>query len=77
MGVVPRPIAAMAGWAGSMVESISGREQDITRVTVKWAYEPGFVVSSARAVAELGYAPGRVDTGIEAAWEWFRREQRT
>lgn len=74
---VPRALAAPLGWAGDLVQALTGREQAVTSTTLAWGYHPGFVMDSGRARAELGWDPGSLDDGIRAAWDWFRTEGRT
>jgi len=68
---IPRVLAAPAGWFGDLVETLGG-EPLITSVTLGFAYEPGFIFSSAKAERELGYTHGPVDAGIAEAIVWFR-----
>jgi dihydroflavonol-4-reductase len=62
------PIAYIAeGWA-----HVSGREPLATVDGVRLSAKPMYF-SSARAVRELGYAPGDARVALKAAAEWFRR----
>ena len=62
------PIAYIAeGWA-----HVSGREPLATVDGVRLSAKPMYF-SSARAVRELGYAPGDARAALKAAAEWFRR----
>lgn len=69
--VVPRALAAPAGWAGDLAAAL-GHAGDVSSMAVRWAYCRGFRFSHAKAARELGYAPGDPDEGIRASLEWMR-----
>ena len=69
---IPRALAQPIGIGGDLVQWWTGREQAITQMVLAWGYEPGFIFSSNKAMTELGYEPGSVREGIEAAWAWFQ-----
>lgn len=69
---LPRALSRPVGWMGDLVQWLSGREPEVTSTTLAWAYERGFVFDSGRARRELGWDPGALDDGIDAAWAWFR-----
>lgn len=71
-GTAPWAVARMAGLAGDLAQWWTGREQAVTSITVRWGFAPGFVFSSDKARAELGWTAGPLDDGIRAAWQWFR-----
>lgn len=65
----------LAGHAGEFYQLLSGREQRLNRMTVKYSLTDKFIFSSEKARRELGYAPGPVEKGIEDALVWFRQQQ--
>jgi dihydroflavonol-4-reductase len=75
-GSAPYAIARVAGLGGDVVQHLTGREGSVTTNTVRWGYEPGFVVSSDKARRELGHAPGPIEDAVSAAWRWFQETGR-
>lgn len=69
--VVPRALAAPAGWLGDLVNALGGRSE-VSSMSVRWGFCRGFRFSHAKAARELGYAPGDPDEGIRACLEWMR-----
>jgi dihydroflavonol-4-reductase len=72
LGTAPRWLARAIGLGGDGVMALTGREQAVTTLTVRWGYTEGFVFSSDKAKATLGYTIRPLEEGIGAAWEWFQ-----
>jgi dihydroflavonol-4-reductase len=69
------PPYAIAFAVGAFVEGFSalvGRDTQLSRSTVRYAYCKGHRFSSDKAKRDLGYAPGSPDEGIRAAIAWMR-----
>ncbi|MCB9744096.1 MAG: NAD-dependent epimerase/dehydratase family protein [Alphaproteobacteria bacterium] len=73
---VPEWVAKGVGFLGDAIGFVTGRMPDFNSTTMAWAYAQGPRYTSAKAVRELGYAPGSVREGVEAALEWFRANGR-
>ncbi|MCB9761169.1 MAG: NAD-dependent epimerase/dehydratase family protein [Alphaproteobacteria bacterium] len=71
--VCPSWLAGAAGLAGDLAWRLTGKEPMIHGNTVRWGYAQGARYDSAKAIAELGYAPGAVREGVAAAVAWFRQ----
>lgn len=74
---LPRGAAIAGGWLGDAAHAITGRPSRLTSAMVRWSFERGFRMDSAKARAELGYATRPWEEGVEAAWTWFRRRAMT
>jgi dihydroflavonol-4-reductase len=78
LGVKPprkAPPFFLAFATGAVVEgacALLGRDTQLSRSTVRYAYCAGHRFSSEKAKRELGYAPGSPDEGIRAAIAWMR-----
>jgi dihydroflavonol-4-reductase len=70
--VAPAPLARLVGWVGDVRGALTGRTPALTTQTIRWALEPGFVFTSAKAQAELGYTTGDLRVAIADAWAWMR-----
>jgi dihydroflavonol-4-reductase len=68
---VPRVLAAPIGWLGDLRERFGG-EPLINSVTVRYAYCPSFIFSSAKAERDLGYSHGPIEDAVRDAIAWFR-----
>ncbi len=73
---VPRWAASLAGAVGDLSERFVEGEPFLTSSMVAWSFERGFIASSAKAEAELGYTHRPVDEGIADAIAWFRAQGR-
>ncbi len=67
-----RRLLTPVGWVGDAMEKLTGREQPITTMTLRWGATERYRFTSAKARGELGYTARPVVEGIEAAWAWFR-----
>ena len=72
---IPPPLAVLVGYVGELNQLLSGREQRLNRMTVRYSLTDKFIFSSEKAKAELGYAPGTVEKGIEDALKWFKEQK--
>lgn len=68
---IPRPAAALLGLLGDLRESLGG-EPLINSVSVRYAYSPRFMFTSAKAEAALGYTRGPLEDAIRDCIAWFR-----
>jgi len=68
--VGPR-LLAPAGWVGDLVQELTGREQPITTMALRWGACDRYRFTSAKASRALGYRARPVEEGIRAAWRWF------
>jgi dihydroflavonol-4-reductase len=71
LGVAPRLVAGALGLGGDLLMAATGREGSVTTLTVRWGYTEGFVFSSEKAKAQLGYSIRSLEEGIASAWQWF------
>jgi len=69
---IPHGVARLAGWAGDAAELVSKTALDINSATVAYGYSGGMRFCSDKAIGELGYRPGPVGDGVNAAVAWFR-----
>jgi dihydroflavonol-4-reductase len=69
---LPRAVALALGFVGELAGTLTGREPFVSTSSVRWSFEPGFRVSSAKAAAELGYAISPLEPAIADALAWFR-----
>jgi dihydroflavonol-4-reductase len=69
---LPRALALALGFAGELAGTLTGREPFVSASSVRWSFEPGFRVSSAKATAELGYSISPLEPALADALEWFR-----
>lgn len=69
---IPRPFSLPVGWAGDLWQVLSGREANINSVTVRYGYLDGYLFTSAKAQAELGYVISPIEPAVRDAIAWFR-----
>jgi dihydroflavonol-4-reductase len=68
---VPRAAATVFGWVGDLRESLGG-EPLINSISVRYAYSPRFMFTSAKAEAALGYTRGPLEDAVRDGVAWFR-----
>lgn len=69
---IPRPFAVPVGWLGDLTQALTGREPNINSVRVRYGYLEGFMFSSKKAQADLGYEISPLQPAIADAIAWFR-----
>jgi dihydroflavonol-4-reductase len=67
---LPHVVALAAGYADEWYSRIAGREPQIPVEGVKMSRHKMFVESD-KAARELGYAPGKIEAGLERAVRWY------
>jgi dihydroflavonol-4-reductase len=67
---LPHVVALMAGYADEMYSRLAGREPQIPVEGVKMSRHKMFVESD-KAARELGYQPGKIESGLERAVRWY------
>jgi len=72
---LPRAVAVLLGLWGDGAERL-GHESSLNSVTVRYGFAEGFRFSSAKAEAELEYAPRPISEAIRDAIAWFRAHGR-
>ena len=70
LGVAPRPVVRVAGWAGDLASLFTRRELPVNSAAVTMSMLP-HNFSCARAQAELGYRFRPFETTVADAWHWF------
>ena len=70
--VLGRRVLAPVGWVGDVVGRLTGREQPVTTIALRWGSCTGYRFTSAKAQRELGYTARPVHEGVRAAWAWFQ-----
>ena len=70
LGVAPRPIVRVAGWAGDVASLALARELPVNSAATRMSML-AHNFSSRRAEAELGYSFRPLETTVADAWEWF------
>ncbi|NBW97132.1 MAG: NAD-dependent epimerase/dehydratase family protein [Planctomycetia bacterium] len=70
LGVAPRAAVRVAGWVGDVASLFTTRELPVNSAAATMSMLP-HNFSSARAIAELGYAFRSFDTTVADAWGWF------
>jgi len=68
----PKTLSRWVGYAGDLVEKITGHDQEINSVSVTYGNLKRFF-SSQKAVSELGYTITPIEKGITDALAWFRK----
>ena len=69
---VPKLVALAAAAPCDLVQRIRKKEAFLNSTKVKWSFCKGYLLSSQRAIDELGYDPGSLDAGIKDCLTWFR-----
>jgi dihydroflavonol-4-reductase len=72
---LPYAAAYAAGLFSTGLAQVTGQEPRVPLEGVRMARKRMFV-SHAKAVRELGYAPGPVDAALQRAIEWFQESGR-
>ena len=67
---LPHVVALAAGYADEWYSRLAGREPQIPVEGVKMSRHKMFVESD-KAARELGYAPGKIEAGLERAVRWY------
>jgi dihydroflavonol-4-reductase len=67
---LPHVVALAAGYADELYSRLAGREPQIPVEGVKMSRHKMFVESD-KAARELGYAPGKIEAGLERAVRWY------
>ena len=67
---LPHVVALAAGYADEWYSRLAGREPQIPVEGVKMSRHKIFVESD-KAARELGYAPGKIEAGLERAVRWY------
>ncbi|MGW4350507.1 NAD-dependent epimerase/dehydratase family protein [Nocardia sp. NPDC004582] len=67
---IPRPLMRVAGALGEATALVTGKAPDLDPGLARYLSLPQ-ATSSARAIAELGYHPGDLDTAILDAAHWY------
>jgi len=70
LGLAPRPIVRIAGWAGDFASLALRHELPVNSAATLMSMLP-HNFSSKRAQTELGYAFRPLDETVADAWEWF------
>jgi len=70
LGVAPRAVVRLAGWAGDAASLFTRRELPVNSAAAVMSMLP-HNFSSARARAELGYSFRPFETTAADAWNWF------
>lgn len=68
----PRWVMALIGLGGDLAERISGKEQMVNSINVRWSNTNSFKFTCEKAKRELGYSPRNPDEGVVEALAWFR-----
>jgi dihydroflavonol-4-reductase len=67
---LPHVVALVAGYADELYSRLAGREPQIPVEGVKMSRHKMFVQSD-KATRELGYKPGKIESGLERAVRWY------
>ena len=67
---LPHVVALAAGYADEWYSRLAGREPQIPVEGVRMSRHKMFVESD-KAARELGYAPGKIEAGLERAVRWY------
>ena len=70
LGVAPRPIVRIAGWAGDLASLALRHELPVNSAATLMSTLP-HNFSSKRAQTELGYAFRALDQTVADSWDWF------
>ena len=70
LGIAPRPVVRIAGWAGDLASLALKRELPVNSAATLMSTLP-HNFSSRRAEAELGYVFRPLETTVADSWEWF------
>lgn len=70
---LPRPLALLIGRGGDAWHRVTGKEPVVNSTQVRYAFQPHFRFSSAKAERVLGYTHGPIEPAIAAAIAWFRQ----
>jgi dihydroflavonol-4-reductase len=70
LGIAPRPVVRLAGWAGDLASLFSRHELPVNSAAVTMSML-SHNFSSARAAEELGYSFRSFETTVADAWGWF------
>jgi dihydroflavonol-4-reductase len=72
---IPRPVLKAVGGLGSLAATLTGRDLQLTRTTVR-LMDVMAPMDHGKAVRELGWEPGDIDDSITRAVEFFLRRSR-
>jgi dihydroflavonol-4-reductase len=67
---LPHVVALMAGYADQIYARLTGRDPQIPVEGVRMSRHKMFVESD-KAARELGYKPGKIESGLERAVRWY------
>jgi len=71
---IPKLLAMAIGWFGEFKQTVTGKEDKLSISRMRWAFATNNSFSSKKAETELGYTIAPIETAIQDAIDWFKKE---